>query len=117
MILNVDLKSKQRSFQALLLSPQSAELGNLSLTDKTEYGSRDARHDLFLAMADQNIKQTDVMCTEHAVVTVYDENIIDITTKIIKVEADKIVNDVKKREIPRSGTNLHLNLLLQLFNN
>lgn len=100
-ILNVDLKSKQRSFLTLLLSPQSQEFGNLSLNEKTTHGIKDARHDLFLALSDQTIKQADVMSTEHAVVSLNDENIIDITTKTIKIEPDKIVNDVKKREIPR----------------
>jgi len=102
MILTVDLKSKQRSFQMLLLSPQHAqELGGGSLTDKTEYGVKDTRHDMFLGLAQQEIKQTDLVSTEHAVVTIFDHNIINITTKIIKVEADKIINDIKKREIPR----------------
>jgi len=102
MILSVDLKSKLRSFQMLLLSSQNTqELGGGSLGDKTEYGVKDTRHDMFLGLAQQEIKQTDLVCTEHAVVTIADHNIIDITNKVIKVEAEKIINDVKKREIPR----------------
>jgi len=101
-ILSVDLKSKQRSFQVLLLSPQqSQDLGGGSLGDRTEYGFKNTRHDMFLGLAEQHIKQTDLVCTEHAVVTLGDHNIIDITSKTLKIEADKIVNDVKKREIPR----------------
>jgi len=101
-ILSVDLKSKQRSFQVLLLSPQqSQDLGSGSLGDRTEYGLKNTRHDMFLGLAEQHIKQTDLVCTEHAVVTLGDHNIIDITSKTLKIEADKIVNDVKKREIPR----------------
>jgi len=102
MILSVDLKSKLRSFQMLLLSSQNTqELGGGSLGDKTEYGVKDTRHDMFLGLAQQEIKQTDLVCTEHAVVTIADHNIIDITNKVIKVEAEKIINDIKKREIPR----------------
>jgi len=103
MILTVDLKSKLRTFQMLLLSSQNTqELGGGSLLgDKTEYGVKDTRHDMFLGLAQQEIKQTDLVCTEHAVVTIADHNIIDITNKVIKVEAEKIINDVKKREIPR----------------
>jgi len=102
MILTVDLKSKLRTFQMLLLSSQNTqELGGGSLGDKTEYGVKDTRHDMFLGLAQQEIKQTDLVCTEHAVVTIADHNIIDITNKVIKVEAEKIINDVKKREIPR----------------
>eukprot|EP00092_Neocalanus_flemingeri_P063994 GFUD01077549.1.p1 GENE.GFUD01077549.1~~GFUD01077549.1.p1 ORF type:complete len:651 (-),score=173.79 GFUD01077549.1:87-2039(-) len=101
LVLSVDLKSKQRSFLTLLLSPQSQELGNLSINEKSLHGVKDARQDLFLALSDQTVKQADVMSTEHAIVTIYDENIIDITTKTIKIESDKIINDVKKREIPR----------------
>jgi len=101
-ILSVDLKSKQRSFQVLLLSPQqSQDIGGGSLGDRTEYGLKNTRHDMFLGLAEQHIKQTDLVCTEHAVVTLGDHNIIDITSKTLKIEADKIVNDVKKREIPR----------------
>jgi len=102
MILTVDLKSKLRTFQMLLLSSQNTqELGGGSLGDKSEYGVKDTRHDMFLGLAQQEIKQTDLVCTEHAVVTIADHNIIDITNKVIKVEAEKIINDVKKREIPR----------------
>ena len=90
-------KSKQRSFQDLILSPQqSQDLGGGSLVDKTEYGLKNTRHDMFLGLAEQHLKQTDLVYTEHAVVTLGDHNIIDITSKTLKIEADKIVNDVKK---------------------
>merc|ERR1719219_2361427 len=41
------------------------------------------------------------MTTEHALVTIQDSNIAAILDKTIKGEADKVVTDVKKREIPR----------------
>jgi hypothetical protein len=34
-------------------------------------------------------------------VVIHDADILHITTKILKIEPDKILNDVKKREIPR----------------
>ena len=43
----------------------------------------------------------DVMSSQHSVVTLPDENILDITNRTVKIEPEKIINDVKKREIPR----------------
>merc|ERR1719334_128988 len=62
---------------------------------------KDFRRDMFISLSNQSIKQHDMISNEHAVVDLLDENIIDITNKVFKIEADKIVNDVKKREIPR----------------
>ena len=59
------------------------------------------RRKLFLSLAEQRITMADVMSSKHSVVTLTDDNILDITTKTVKIEQDKIINDVKKREIPR----------------
>jgi antiviral helicase SKI2 len=42
-----------------------------------------------------------VTSSEHAVIVIHDADILHITTKTIKIDPDKILNDVKKREIPR----------------
>jgi len=42
-----------------------------------------------------------VMSTKHEVVSLHDNHILEITNRSLKVEPDKIINDVKKREIPR----------------
>jgi hypothetical protein len=41
------------------------------------------------------------MSSEHSVITIHEDDILHITARTIKIEADKILNDVKKREIPR----------------
>ena len=56
---------------------------------------------MFQSLADQRITMADVMSSKHSVVTLTDENILDITNKTVKIEQEKIINDVKKREIPR----------------
>ena len=38
---------------------------------------------------------------EHSIVTIKDDQIIGITASALKIDADKIVKDVTKREIPR----------------
>jgi antiviral helicase SKI2 len=35
------------------------------------------------------------------IISVKDDSIVDITTKAVRIDPDKIVNDVKRREIPR----------------
>ena len=92
-ILHVDMKAKQRTFQVLI--NRSAE----SQDDANE--EVDARKNLFLSLVDQKIQSTDVMSSHHSVVSLTDVNILQITNKVIKIEADKIINDIKKREIPR----------------
>ena len=69
--------------------------------EKDSHGIKEARHNMFLSLVDQNMRQADVMSTNHAVANLNDEHIIDITAKSLKLEAYKIVNDVKEREIPR----------------
>ena len=59
------------------------------------------RKALFMGLVDNHVRMTDVMNTQHSVVTLSDADIISITNHTIKIEADKIINDIKKREIPR----------------
>ena len=92
-ILHVDMKAKQRTFQVLI--NRSAESQD-SVNEEV-----DARKNLFLSLVDQKIQSTDVMSSHHSVVSLTDVNILQITNKVIKIEADKIINDIKKREIPR----------------
>ena len=51
--------------------------------------------------ARKEVSLVDVTSSEHAVITLHEEDILHITAKTIRIEADKIVNDVKKREMPR----------------
>ena len=46
------------------------------------------------------------MISEHLlfllqIINVKDDSITDVITKVCRIDADKIVNDVKKRQIPR----------------
>ena len=89
-ILNMDTKSKQRSFTALIC--KSEESPDVAV---------DARKNLFLSLVDQRVRMNDVMSNLHGIISLSDENIVHITNKSIKIEPDKIINDIKKREIPR----------------
>ena len=92
-ILHVDMKAKQRTFQVLInRSADSQDVDNEEV---------DARKNLFLSLVDQKIQSTDVMSSHHSVVSLTDVNILQITNKVFKIEPDKIINDIKKREIPR----------------
>jgi len=100
LILCVDTKTRLRSFSVLVLSPRAEpSLASLSLQDSAPgLGERQLR---FLALARKEISLADVTSSEHAVITIHEEDILHITARTIKIEADKILNDVKKREIPR----------------
>ena len=56
---------------------------------------------MFQSLSERKIQMSDVMSSKHSVVSLPDENILDITNRTVKIEQDKIINDVKKREIPR----------------
>ena len=96
-VLGVDLKAKQRTFQVLVCS--NAE----SVTDPALENKAldDGRRDLFMGLVDQKIQVSDVMNNHHSLINLTDDKIIHITNKTIKIEPDKIINDIKKREIPR----------------
>jgi len=96
-VLGVDLKAKQRTFQVLICS--NAE----SVTDPALENKAldDGRRDLFMGLVDQKIQVSDVMNNHHSLINLTDDKIIHITNKTIKIEPDKIINDIKKREIPR----------------
>jgi len=96
-VLGVDLKAKQRTFQVLVCSNAD------SVTDPALENKDldDGRRDLFMGLVDQKIQVSDVMNNHHSLINLTDDKIIHITNKTIKIEPDKIINDIKKREIPR----------------
>jgi len=98
LVLSVDNKGKQRSFLTLVLS-SSVKTGEAVDFDEVREGGE--RRDLFMALAQPTVTQTDVMSTEHEVVSLHDDHVLEITNRSLKVEPDKIINDIKKREIPR----------------
>ena len=51
------------------------------------------------------LSELDLSSLAHSMLMVKDEDILHITNKSIKIEPDKIVSDIKKREIPRFRSN------------
>jgi len=90
LILSVDAKTQTRSYQALVLGPprEEGESGN-------------HKKDCIMSLAQDTVHPVDTMSTDHQVVSLLDTNILAITTRTLKIDPDKIVADVKKREIPR----------------
>ena len=43
----------------------------------------------------RKIQMLDVMSSKHCVVSLPDENILDITNRTVEIEQQKIINDVK----------------------
>ena len=91
LLLSTDTKSKERSYQVLICSP--AKEDNLEKVDEKKA--------MFVGLVNQRVRMSDVMNNQHKIVTIRDTNIIQITNKSVKIEPDKIINDIKKREIPR----------------
>jgi len=95
-ILTVDMKSKQRTFQALVC------LNVDRIEESKEKGSSfEDRKSFFMSIVDPKITTSDIMSNQHSLISLNDENIHHITNLSVKIEQDKIINDIKKREIPR----------------
>ena len=59
------------------------------------------RKKMFQSLSERKIQMLDVMSSKHCVVSLPDENILDITNRTVEIEQEKIINDLKKREIPQ----------------
>ena len=53
------------------------------------------RKKMFQSLSEQKIQMLDVMSSKHSVVSLPDENILDITNRTVEIEQQKIINDVK----------------------
>jgi len=105
-ILNVDNKSKERNYSVLVPEPMPAEGFDTQLGEVESTTSAAEKRKLqFLALVRPNVCELNVSGTEHMLITLKDDDIMHITSKSIKIEADKIISDVKKREIPRFRSN------------
>ena len=93
MLLAVDSKSREKIYSILVLkSPDNSD-------DSTHL---DQKFKTFLAMS--MTTNFDVECSgmsDHAVIRVEDKKILDILAKTAKIDGEKVLADVKKREIPR----------------
>jgi len=59
----------------------------------------------FLSLASTDVGTlkpiTNCLSLKHSIIEINDESIMEITNKSLKIDADKIMNDIKKRQIPR----------------
>ena len=53
------------------------------------------RKKMFQSLSERKIQMLDVMSSKHSVVSLPDENILDITNRTVEIEQQKIINDVK----------------------
>jgi len=100
-VLSVDNKSKERNFSLLVPETLSNEgMEALSLGESEKNVEQEKRQLRFLAVARRSLSELNVSSTQHSVLTVKDEDIIHITNKVVKIEADKIISDIKKKGDP-----------------
>ena len=50
---------------------------------------------MFQSLSERKIQMLDLMSSKHSVVSLPDENILDITNRTVEIELEKIINDVK----------------------
>ena len=53
------------------------------------------RKKMFQSLSERKIQMLDVMSSKRSVVSLPDENILDITNRTVEIEQQKIINDVK----------------------
>jgi antiviral helicase SKI2 len=94
-LLGID-KSTIKTYSILVLSGENS--------DQTDLAQEDALL-RFISLASTDVGTvklvTNCLSLKHSVVEVNDESIMEITSKCFKIDVDKIVNDIKKRQIPR----------------
>eukprot|EP00088_Acartia_fossae_P019600 TRINITY_DN2144_c0_g2_i3.p1 TRINITY_DN2144_c0_g2~~TRINITY_DN2144_c0_g2_i3.p1 ORF type:complete len:1086 (-),score=228.13 TRINITY_DN2144_c0_g2_i3:272-3529(-) len=104
LMLSTDTKTKERSHSVLVIEPQiELSMSELSLESTLEsQQSEDKRCLTMLALAREKVAGLSVSSQQdHTLLTIKDEDIMHITANTLKIDVDKIVKDVKKREIPR----------------
>ena len=89
-LLATDTRGQARSYTVLVLGPA-----------REEVTPEEGRRSLMLALAQNCLPSPDVMNSEHQLVVLQDGDISAILSRSLKLEPDKIIADVKKREIPR----------------
>ncbi|XP_052223384.1 helicase SKI2W-like isoform X15 [Dreissena polymorpha] len=82
------------------MSKNSSAEGSAINSDSSKNSDQSGSAELVMPVEKIQLFQPEGACW-HEVVQCRSENIIVITTKTIKVDADKIFNDIKKREQPR----------------
>merc|ERR1712223_2795 len=94
-LLGVD-KSTIKTYTILVLDGEEV---------KTNEYSVDAAFTRFISLATTDVETVKSVSTclsmKHSIVEINDESIMEITSKCLKIDADKILNDIKKRQIPR----------------
>jgi len=101
-ILSTDTRSKERKHSVLVLESQLEDSMQELRLDSDSSSQQDSRCLLMLSVAMNSLHTiTPTGQQEHSIVTIKDDQIIGITATALKIDADKIVKDVTKREIPR----------------
>ena len=61
--------------------------------------------------------EADVMSSEHCKLEIHATCINEMTNRLVKVDAEKVINDIKRREIPRFRVSkrLHYRVSFKLF--
>ena len=92
-LISVDVRSVVKTYNVLVLKSSDER--------KIESGQVDENYIRFFSML-RAIPSCDFAPdSSHKILSLSDKQIIEITTKTIKIDADRIVADIKKREIPR----------------
>ena len=55
--------------------------------------------------------EADVMSSEHCKLEIHATCINEMTNRLVKVDAEKVINDIKRREIPRFRVSKRLHLI------
>ena len=89
-VLASDTRSATRTYTCLLPGQERAEVA-----------AEEERRAALLALAATALPAPDVMAVEHHLATLADSSIRAVLSRTVRVEADKVLADVRKREIPR----------------
>ena len=67
--------------------------------------SHDESYVRLLSLRSRQVACPEAMSNDHSLLEVHDTAIDEITTKVVKMDAEKVLNDIKRRQIPRFKDN------------
>ena len=104
LILSTDQKSKPRTHAVFVMEPNNDDI-DFSMQDLSidnSAGDKITENARCLSMLGVGrLACSSGSSSKHTIINIKDEDIMHITSATVKVDTDKVVNDVKKREIPR----------------
>ncbi len=96
MLVEVDARSKTKSYSVLVLKSSEEGDGSTGLKKADE-----ERYFRFLSLYQESTARPDGDSLEHELVTVKCDGLAAITGKTVKVDCAKVLSDLKQRQIPR----------------